>query len=88
MRAESEADAEAPGPAARAWLSRLATGERRHHRLALLAGGAVGLATIVQMVLLAGLISALLVDERALDDLIPWVAGLAATLCLRALAQW
>ncbi|WP_108446523.1 thiol reductant ABC exporter subunit CydD [Halomonas denitrificans] len=88
MRVESEADADAPGPAARAWLSRLAAGERRHHRLALLAGGAFGLATIVQMALLAGLISALLVDERALDDLIPWGAGLAATLCLRALAQW
>ncbi|MDX1467664.1 MAG: thiol reductant ABC exporter subunit CydD, partial [Halomonas sp.] len=86
--AESEADAEAPGPAARAWLSRLAAGERRHHRLALVAGTAVGLATIVQMVLLAGLIGALLVDERALHELIPWVVGLAATLCLRALAQW
>ena len=88
MRAESEADAEAPRPAARAWLSRLAAGERRYQRLALLAGGAVGVATIVQMALLAAVISALLVDERALHDLVPWLLSLAATLCLRALAQW
>ena len=84
----AETDTAAPGPAARAWLARLAAGEHRHHRLALLAGGAVGVATLVQMALLAGLISALLVDERALGELAPWFAGLAATICLRALAQW
>ncbi|SFT64165.1 thiol reductant ABC exporter subunit CydD [Halomonas saccharevitans] len=82
------AKAEAPGPSARAWLSRLAAGERRYQRLALLAGGAVGVATIVQMALLAALISALLVDERALDELVPWLLGLMAVLPLRALAQW
>ncbi|MEQ6890401.1 thiol reductant ABC exporter subunit CydD [Halomonas sp. CS7] len=86
MRADT--DTEAPGPSARAWLSRLAAGERRYQRLALLAGGTVGVATIVQMALLATLISALLVDERPLLELAPWLLGLAATLCLRALAQW
>ncbi|MFG6160060.1 thiol reductant ABC exporter subunit CydD [Halomonas sp. 1390] len=86
MRADT--DSEAPGPTARAWLSRLAAGERRYQRLALLAGGAVGAATIVQMALLAALISALLVDERSLHELTPWLLSLAATLFLRALAQW
>ncbi|TLF52799.1 thiol reductant ABC exporter subunit CydD [Halomonas urmiana] len=85
---KADTDAEAPGLTARAWLSRLAEGERRYQRLALLAGGAVGIATIVQMALLAALISALLIDERALQDLTPWLLGLAATLFLRALAQW
>jgi len=85
---KAEAEAEAPGPSARAWLSRLAAGERRYQRLALLAGGVVGVATIVQMALLAALISALLVDERALGDLAPWLLGLMVVLPLRALAQW
>lgn len=88
MTAETRTADATPGPAARAWLARLAAGERRLHALALLAGIAVGVATIVQMTLLAALVSALLVDDRALGELVPWLVGLAATLGLRALAQW
>ncbi|APE32385.1 thiol reductant ABC exporter subunit CydD [Halomonas aestuarii] len=84
MRAEPVA----PEPSARDWLARLAAGERPLQALALLGGGLAGIATIVQMVLLATLIDALLVDERPLASLVPCLLGLVAVLPLRALAQW
>ncbi|MDW7746004.1 thiol reductant ABC exporter subunit CydD [Halomonas sp.] len=73
---------------ARRYLTDLAAGERRRLRLAVLAGTAAGLLTIAQLVLLAGFISRLLVDGAPLAELAPLLAGLLATLALRALALY
>ncbi|MBD3894422.1 thiol reductant ABC exporter subunit CydD [Halomonas sp. ML-15] len=72
----------------RRWLQRLAAQQRRLIGLSVGAGLAVGLATIVQMALLAGWISALLVHGVAPQELLWWGLALVLVLALRAGAQW
>ncbi|PMR74915.1 thiol reductant ABC exporter subunit CydD [Billgrantia endophytica] len=78
------------GPAltSRRWLSAHAAGQRSWLALATLAGMAAGALTILQLSLLAWIVSRLLVDGVDLASL-DWVfASLAVVLPLRALAQW
>nr|WP_240457661.1 thiol reductant ABC exporter subunit CydD [Halomonas socia] len=72
----------------RRWLGRLAARQRRLIGLSMGAGLFVGLATIVQMALLAGWLSALLVDDAAPKELVGLGVALIVVLALRAAAQW
>lgn len=71
----------------RRWLKELAEGERRRLILATLAGLAVGLCTIVQMLLLAFIIDRLLTGAPEAPVGVFFLA-LVGVLVLRALAQW
>ncbi|MCE9663898.1 thiol reductant ABC exporter subunit CydD [Halomonas sp. M5N1S17] len=72
----------------RRWLAAHAAGQRVWLTLAALAGFAVGALTIVQMLLLAWIISRLLVDGASVASLGGGFLALAAVLPVRALAQW
>ncbi|XKE43833.1 thiol reductant ABC exporter subunit CydD [Halomonas organivorans] len=78
----------AHAPTARAWLARLARVERPRLALAVACGLVAGVSTLAQLALLAWLVSALLVEERSLAELMPVLAGLVGLLAVRALAQW
>ncbi|QJQ96583.1 MULTISPECIES: thiol reductant ABC exporter subunit CydD [Halomonadaceae] len=73
---------------ARRWLSDLADQQRHLLGLAMLVGLVVGMATIVQMGLLAWIISAVLVEGKTPFELAWGFAALVLVLVLRALAQW
>ncbi|MDR5905812.1 thiol reductant ABC exporter subunit CydD [Franzmannia qiaohouensis] len=72
----------------RRWLGRLAARQRRLIGLSMGAGLCVGLATIVQMALIAGWVSALLVDDAEPTSLAGLGVALIVVLALRAAAQW
>ncbi|MFC3285419.1 thiol reductant ABC exporter subunit CydD [Litchfieldella rifensis] len=72
----------------RRWLASLATRQRRLLRLAMLAGFAAGGATIVQMLLLAWTVSAVLVRSAVPSELAGAFMAMVATVAFRALAQW
>ncbi|RDB42234.1 thiol reductant ABC exporter subunit CydD [Halomonas sp. DQ26W] len=72
----------------RRWLAAHAAGQRGWLALAVLAGFAVGALTIVQLLLLAWIISRLLVDGASVASLGGSFLALAAVLLARALAQW
>ncbi|WP_021029091.1 thiol reductant ABC exporter subunit CydD [Litchfieldella anticariensis] len=72
----------------RRWLAGLASRERRLLRLAVLCGVVVGLATMVQMGLLAWIVSALLTSGATLDELSWAFASAMGVIGVRAMAQW
>jgi ATP-binding cassette, subfamily C, bacterial CydD len=72
----------------RGWLDGLAAGERHRLRSAWLAGLAATLLTLVQLGLLAWVISTLLVADRPPAAVVPSLLAMLAVLPLRALAQW
>ena len=79
---------ESPAPAdVRSWLSGLARVSRRWIQATVLAGILAGLATIVQMVLLAWLVYQGVIEERAVSTLTPWFFALLGVLVLRSLGQ-
>ncbi|MBZ0331280.1 thiol reductant ABC exporter subunit CydD [Halomonas sp. ANAO-440] len=72
----------------RRWLAAHAAGQRGWLTLAALAGFVVGALTIVQMLLLALIVSRLLVDGASVASLGGTFLALAMVLPARALAQW
>mgnify|MGYP001371613328 CR=1 FL=1 len=77
-----------PALTPRRWLAAHAAGHRGWLALAALAGFAVGALTILQMLLLAWIVSQLLVDGVSVASLGGSFLALAAVLPARALAQW
>lgn len=82
----------APAPvidqsAVRAWLAELARGNRLWIRATVAAGTVAGLATIVQMVLLARVVHLGIIDEAPLEALTPLFLGLILAIFVRALGQ-
>lgn len=76
------------GPqAVRAWLSGLARGNRRWIQGTVAAGTVAGIATIVQMVLLARIVHQGVIEGTAVGDLTGLFMGLVCALAIRALAQ-
>lgn len=73
--------------AVRAWLSGLARGNRRWIQGTVAAGTVAGIATIVQMVLLARIVHKGVVEGVTVGDLTGLFVGLVCVLALRALAQ-
>lgn len=73
--------------AVRAWLSGLARGNRRWIQGTVAAGTVAGIATIVQMVLLARIVHQGVVEGVTVGDLTGLFVGLVGVLALRALAQ-
>ena len=71
----------------RQWLSRLTRGSQRWIRATVLAGSLAGLATILQMVLLAWIVHQGIIEQRPVTALIPAFAGLLVSLLVRALCQ-
>ncbi|NWO04575.1 MAG: thiol reductant ABC exporter subunit CydD [Alteromonadaceae bacterium] len=71
----------------RQWLSRLTRGSQRWIRATVLAGSLAGLATIIQMVLLAWIVHQGIIEQRPVTALIPAFAGLLVSLLVRALCQ-
>ncbi|MCA0911721.1 thiol reductant ABC exporter subunit CydD [Marinobacter nauticus] len=71
----------------RAWLSVLARNSQRWITATVLAGVLAGLATIVQMVLLAWLIHQGVIEETPVSELTPIFLGLLAVLVIRAAGQ-
>ncbi|MDR9424995.1 MAG: thiol reductant ABC exporter subunit CydD [Marinobacter sp.] len=71
----------------RQWLSGLTRGSRRWARATVLAGTVAGLATIVQMVLLAWIVHQGVIENQPVASFTPWFIGLLAALLVRALAQ-
>ncbi|MEX2475614.1 thiol reductant ABC exporter subunit CydD [Marinobacter sp.] len=71
----------------RAWLADLARGSRHWIRGAVAAGVVAGVATIVQMALLAWIVHSGVVDGAPASELTPLFIGLILVLGLRALAQ-
>lgn len=73
--------------AVRAWLSGLARGNRRWIQGTVAAGTVAGIATIVQMVLLARIVHQGVIEGTAVGDLTGLFMGLVCALAIRALAQ-
>ncbi|MBB5320573.1 thiol reductant ABC exporter subunit CydD [Marinobacter oulmenensis] len=71
----------------KAWLSELAAGNRRWIQGTVIAGSLAGLATIVQMVLLARIVHLGVIDEVAPKALTGLFLGLVAAVIVRALFQ-
>ena len=71
----------------RQWLSGLARDSQRWTRATVLAGTVAGLATIVQMVLLAWIVHQGVIENQPVASFAPWFIGLLAALLVRALAQ-
>lgn len=71
----------------RQWLSGLARKNQRWIRATVLAGVLVGLATIVQMALLAWLVHQVVIEGQTASTLTPWFVALVATLLVRTLGQ-
>lgn len=86
-RTESEHESR-PSLTPRRWLARLADEQRRLIALTVIAGLLVGLATMVQMGLLAWWVSGLLMHDAAMSELAGIAAGLVVVMLLRAIAQW
>ncbi|SDJ83656.1 thiol reductant ABC exporter subunit CydD [Billgrantia gudaonensis] len=78
----------AGAPDAQRWLSHHAARQRGWLLLAVAAGLAASAATLVQLALLAWIVSQLLVANAELASLTPAFLALASCLVLRALAQW
>ena len=73
--------------AVKGWLSDLARGSRLWIRSTVAAGTVAGIATIIQMVLLARIIHLGIIDEVPVADLTPLFLGLILALVVRALGQ-
>ncbi|HBC34110.1 MAG TPA: thiol reductant ABC exporter subunit CydD, partial [Marinobacter adhaerens] len=73
--------------AVKGWLAQLALGNRLWIRSAVAAGTVAGIATIIQMVLLARIIHLGVIDEVPIADLTPLFLGLILALVVRALGQ-
>ncbi|PSF11382.1 thiol reductant ABC exporter subunit CydD [Marinobacter shengliensis] len=71
----------------RQWLSGLARKNQRWIRATVVAGALVGLATIVQMALLAWLVHQIVIEGQNASTLTPWFVALVATLLVRTLGQ-
>lgn len=71
----------------RQWLSGLARKNQRWIRATVVAGALVGLATIVQMALLAWLVHQIVIEGQTASTLTPWFVALVATLLVRTLGQ-
>lgn len=71
----------------RQWLSGLARKNQRWIRATVVAGVLVGLATIVQMALLAWLVHQIVIAGQTASTLAPWFVALVATLLVRTLGQ-
>jgi ATP-binding cassette subfamily C protein CydD len=71
----------------RQWLSGLARDSQRWTRATVMAGTVAGLATIVQMVLLAWIVHQGVIENQPVASFTPWFIGLLAALLVRALAQ-
>ena len=71
----------------RQWLAGLARKNQRWIRATVVAGVLVGLATIVQMALLAWLVHQIVIDGQTASTLAPWFVALVATLLVRTLGQ-
>ncbi|OJT00435.1 thiol reductant ABC exporter subunit CydD [Marinobacter nauticus] len=71
----------------RQWLTGLARKNQRWIRATIVAGVLVGLATIVQMALLAWLVHQIVIDGQTASTLAPWFVALVATLLVRTLGQ-
>ena len=84
----SRSQAHTPARASRQWLAAQSRDVRGWLSLAIAAGVVCGLATLVQLGLMAWLISAVVVHDMALATLWPYAAALAGAVFLRALAQW
>lgn len=76
-----------PGSEVKQWLKSLAKAHNKGVNGTVVAGLLAGLATIVQMTLLAAIIHLGLVEKVTLGALTPYFLGLLATLIVRALAQ-
>ena len=76
-----------PGSEVKQWLRGLAKAHNKGVNGTVVAGLLAGLASIVQMTLLAGIIHLGLVEKVALAALTPFFLGLLATLMVRALTQ-
>lgn len=77
-----------PARISRRWLAAQAREVRGWLALAVVAGLAVGFLTLVQLGLMAWLISGVVARDATLTSLWPYAAGLGGTVLLRALAQW
>lgn len=78
----------APDPrAVRRWLSGLASGNQRWIRGTVAAGTLAGVATIVQMVLLARIVHIGVIEKASASVLAPLFAGLVLAIVFRAIAQ-
>ena len=73
--------------AVKGWLADLARGSRLWIRSTVAAGTVAGIATIIQMVLLARIIHLGIIDEVPVADLTPLFMGLIIALVVRALGQ-
>jgi ATP-binding cassette subfamily C protein CydD len=71
----------------RQWLAGLARKNQRWIRATVVAGVLVGLATIVQMALLAWLVHQIVIEGQTASTLAPWFVALVATLLVRTLGQ-
>ncbi|MAO13484.1 thiol reductant ABC exporter subunit CydD [Marinobacter sp.] len=71
----------------RQWLAGLARKNQRWIRATVVAGALVGLATIVQMALLAWLVHQIVIEGQTASTLTPWFVALVATLLVRTLGQ-
>ena len=71
----------------RQWLSGLARDSRRWAQATVLAGTLAGLATIVQMVLLAWIVHQGVIENQPVASFTPWFVGLLAALLVRAAAE-
>lgn len=71
----------------RQWLAGLARKSQRWIRATVVAGALVGLATIVQMALLAWLVHQIVIEGQTASTLTPWFVALVATLLVRTLGQ-
>lgn len=71
----------------RQWLAGLARKNQRWIRATVVAGALVGLATIVQMALLAWLVHQIVIEGQSASTLAPWFVALVATLLVRTLGQ-
>ncbi|MGC8118946.1 thiol reductant ABC exporter subunit CydD [Marinobacter sp. VGCF2001] len=69
------------------WLSSLARNSRRWVTATVIAGTLAGLATIVQMVLLAGVIHQGVIEKVPVSGLTPWFVALLGVLVIRAIGQ-
>ena len=71
----------------RQWLSGLSRGSRRWINATVLAGSLAGIATIIQMVLLAWIVHQGVIEHQPVASLTPWFVGLLIALLVRAAAQ-
>lgn len=86
--ASSSEESTAGPPRARSWLGGQAAQVRRPIAVAAVAGGVHGLAVIAQAGMVAAIVHRVLMADAALGGQVPLILGLAAMLCLRALARW